>query len=84
MNDELKMIYGVVGLLLASGLLTWLTKPSYFEPVYPKRKKRNITKLRLQNKQPYLAENGSVALTTVKSSRLSDMDIPDPSATQDV
>ena len=82
MNDELKMIYGILGLLLASGLLTWLTKPSYFEPVYPRRRKKNKTKLRLQDKQPYLTDNNAVGLTKLKSSRLTDMDLPDPNPTQ--
>jgi hypothetical protein len=74
MNDELKMIYGILGLLFASGLLTWLTKPAYFEPVYRKRRKKNKTKLRLQDKQPYLTE--------LKSSRLTDMDLPNPNPAQ--
>lgn len=75
MNDELKLIYGVLGLLLASGLLTWLTKPSYFEPEYPKRRKKNKTRLRLQNNQPYLTEHGTPVL---KSTRVDNLDLPDP------
>lgn len=41
MNEELKIIYGIIGLLLASGLLTYLTRnpnpASIDEPVREKK-----------------------------------------------
>jgi len=48
MNEELKIIYGIIGLLLASGLLTYLTRnpnsASINEPVREKKhnKKRQV------------------------------------------
>ncbi|MCX6212906.1 hypothetical protein [Spirosoma sp.] len=49
------MIYGLFGLLLASVMLAWLTKPSNYAPVPSKRRKKK-NKLRLRDAQPYLQD----------------------------
>lgn len=49
------MIYGLLGLLLASVLLTWVTKPSNYAPVPSKRRKKK-NKLRSRDARPYLKD----------------------------
>jgi hypothetical protein len=71
MNDEIRMMYGLFGLIIASGLLTWLTKPFYHETVLPKRHKKHKRKMRLRDAQPYLTEDGFVDLNKGRD-RLSD------------
>ncbi|MDB5243203.1 MAG: hypothetical protein JWP57_3828 [Spirosoma sp.] len=56
------MIYGLLGLIFASSLLTWLTKPFYHESVLTKRSKKHKSKMRLRDAQPYLTEDGFVGL----------------------
>lgn len=55
-------MYGLLGLIIASSLLTWLTKPYYYESVLPKRQKKHKSKRRLRDAQPYLTEDGFVDL----------------------
>jgi hypothetical protein len=81
MTDELKIIYGVVGLLLASGVLTWLTKPAYFEPVYPKRRKKHKTKLRLQARS---LENSTISPYPLQTDYQSDPDLSDSAPAQPI
>jgi hypothetical protein len=71
MNDEIRMIYGLIGLIIASSLLTWLTKPFYYESVLPKRHKKHKSKIRMRDAQPYLTEDGFVGLN-MNRDRLSD------------
>ncbi|QJW89032.1 hypothetical protein HNV11_06335 [Spirosoma taeanense] len=60
MDEQLKLILALLGLLVASGLLTYFTKPSPYMPVETKRKRKK--KIRLRDAQPYLTEDGFVAL----------------------
>lgn len=53
MNEEIRWVYGLLGLIIASSLLTWLTKPYYYESVLPKRQKKHKSKRRLRDAQPY-------------------------------
>lgn len=56
------MIYGLIGLLIGSGLLTWFTKPPHSETVVTKRVKKPKNKTQLRDAQPYLTEDGFVSL----------------------
>lgn len=68
MNSNVPIVYTLLVLLLASGLLMYLTrKPSNkarpVEPMRePKKTKTNPKQERLQNQQPYLMPNGTVVL----------------------
>lgn len=55
-------MYGLLGLIIASSLLTWLTKPFYYESALPKRPKKHKRKMRMRDAQPYLTEDGFVGL----------------------
>lgn len=71
MNEDIRIVYGLLGLIMASGLLTWLTKPFYHESVLPSRPKKQKRKMRLRDAQSYLTEDGFVDLNKDRN-RLSD------------
>lgn len=58
------MVCAIGGLLIASGLLTYLTKPA--EATSYEIKKKRKKKIRLHDAQPYLTEEGFVALNLDK------------------
>ncbi len=64
MKEELKLAWALVGLLIASGLLTYFTRPTehIVTTAVKDRKKKRDKKLRLENAQPYMTEEGFVAL----------------------
>lgn len=62
MNEEMKLIIGMIGLLVASGLITWSAQPSEFAPVPSKRKRIRKTKVRLKEMAPYRNSHDGVVL----------------------
>jgi|SRR5919202_2602683 hypothetical protein len=64
MHEEVRLMWGIIGLVIASGILTYFTKPSENISVSERRKKKRNKKLRLRDAQPYLTEDGFVALTS--------------------
>lgn len=58
----MKLIIGMIGMLIASALLTWSTQPSQFAPVPSKRKRKRKTTIRLQDMQPSLTDEGRVVM----------------------
>ena len=64
MQEEWRLVYAIGGLLIASGLLTYLTKPAEAAPFGTRKKRRK--KIRLRDARPYLTEEGFVALNIDK------------------
>ncbi|MFD2569581.1 hypothetical protein ACFSUS_02995 [Spirosoma soli] len=62
MNEALKLVLALAGLLIASGLLTYFTKPAEYLPATTARKKKRHKKTQLRDAQPYLTDDGFVAL----------------------
>ncbi len=64
MQEEWRIVCAIGGLLIASGLLTYLTRPAEVTPY--ETKKRRKKKIRSRDGQPYLTEEGFVALNQDK------------------
>lgn len=62
------MMYGIIALLLASGILTSLTKPSNFAPVPSKRRKKNKQKLGIRDRQIHTNGDHVVVLSPKQES----------------
>jgi hypothetical protein len=69
MADELKMMYGLIGMLMASGMLTYLTRGSDYIPYYEpdRRKKGNKKKKYVANDHLQLMEDDEHSQESVSS-----------------